>query len=101
MLNLLDLALVGVLGHVFCTIVVQPSELLSRYWHWLDALYLRRPALAKPLGYCSLCFTGQVSFWWQLFCHIPRDLSDIFGLCCGIAVSIATAQILLTLTRNR
>lgn len=98
--QLLDLALIGVFGHVVATIVVQPGALLDRYWHWLDALHQRRPKLAKPLGYCSLCFAGQVALWWQLFQHVPRDLGQWFALGCGICVSIAAAQLLLKLTTH-
>lgn len=53
--------LFSVIGYVFTEILL--DDLLYFYDRWLDKL---PEWLQKPLGRCSVCFTGQLSLWGMM-----------------------------------
>ncbi len=56
------------ISYVFVEILVQPGELLWRWFTWLDRLKLPEYFI-KPLGGCIYCTTGQITFWSFLFIY--------------------------------
>ena len=81
MSQLTTLLLIAFSGVCVSRIITQPGEILSFYGKWLDSL---DDWIAKPLGACSKCFTGQLAFWsyiflfdYNLFYHILFTLSAV------------------------
>lgn len=61
---------IAVFAAVFSEILIREGNLFERYGFWLDKL----PTFwAKPLGYCSACFAGQIAFWY-LVAHFELSL---------------------------
>lgn len=58
--------------------------------------------ILKPLGGCSKCFAGQLSFWFYLFCFY-QDYSlkifiyQIFTSCLTILLTLVISKVLLRL----
>jgi len=48
---------------VWCT---HDGMIFEKYGNWLSKKEFEGKWWAKPLGGCSFCFTGQVSFWTGL-----------------------------------
>jgi hypothetical protein len=58
---------IAIAGYIFSVILTQPGHLFDWYGNILKRLRERYPKFADPLGYCPLCFTGQLSFWLFLY----------------------------------
>lgn len=70
-----------------------PGGIAEFYAYWLqriDEKGLHR--LAKPLGYCHACFSGQVCLWWYLL-QYRADLSA-HGLIVFVCVGMVEFQII-------
>lgn len=52
---------IAFIGYGFTRIVMQ--DMLYKYTQWLHGL---PEWIAKPLGLCSVCFTGQLTLWLLL-----------------------------------
>lgn len=58
---------VAITGYVFTNILENEGMIFG----WYNKLIMRLPMwLYKPLGGCSLCFTGQLAFWGFLIFKI-------------------------------
>lgn len=80
---------------VFSDILILEGNLLERYGFWLDKL----PTFwAKPLGYCSACFAGQISFWY-LIAHFELSLQFAGRLIFFPSFAILSAFLLSGLIR--
>lgn len=73
----------SVIGHVFSNIL-----LYQDMFNWYGRLISRLPGwIYKPLGLCSMCFSGQLAFW---FCVIFLDWHwmDIWLIPYSVSVAI-------------
>ena len=52
---------------VFSLILTEPGMLFDWYRNLLGRYDEKYHFLTAPLGYCQLCFAGQVSLWWYLY----------------------------------
>lgn len=58
---------VGVSAWVFFALLTAPGMVLEFWYKALERLAENGWAwIAKPLGYCGVCFSGQCGFWWYL-----------------------------------
>jgi hypothetical protein len=49
---------------VFSNVLTTEGNVLAFYGRWLEMLYQRRLTwLAKPLGWCGKCLSGQLALW--------------------------------------
>ena len=62
----LECASVSIVAWVFFAVLTSPGMIFERWYNFLERLNERAPWLAKPLGYCGTCFSGQLGFWWYL-----------------------------------
>ena len=61
---------VAIVAWTFFEILTAPGMVFEFWYQWLDDLNSRNMAwLAKPLGYCGACFSGQLGFWWYAIAH--------------------------------
>lgn len=87
---------IAVFAAVFSDILIMPGNLLEKYGESLDKL----PTFwAKPLGYCSACFGGQISFWYFLITNFELSLSFAARLVFFPSVAILAAFLLSALVR--
>ena len=79
----------GICAYVVFAILMQPGMILGFYGDLVVKWYNEWPRkwawIAKPLGYCGTCFSGQFGFWWfvvwyefSLFGLIAFTLQAIF-----------------------
>jgi hypothetical protein len=61
---------IAIAGYVFSGILTQPGHLFDWYGRMLERLRVKWQKCADPLGYCPLCFTGQLSFWLFLYYNL-------------------------------
>ena len=66
---LLECLSIGIVVWVFHSILFQPGMVFGWWGDWVYELSKTRPQLAKPLGFCGVCFGGQVGFWWYLVAY--------------------------------
>lgn len=83
---LLRLFEVSLIVYMFCALG-EPGEIFGWYQRLIDPLPLW---LAKPLGACFRCFTGQVCFWFYLitYIHSYNVIDHLFFASAGIFLSI-------------
>lgn len=67
-------------AYIFSSVLTLPGEILGKYGEFLERVNAARPWLAKPLGYCSRCFSGQVALWafpfyWHGFSPVRHILA--------------------------
>lgn len=60
----LESILIGIVGWVFCLILIDDGMVFDKWWVVLNKLPMW---LAKPLGACEYCFTGQMALWIYLY----------------------------------
>ncbi|MDX2000920.1 MAG: hypothetical protein SFW35_00680 [Chitinophagales bacterium] len=58
---------IAIAGFIFTRILTQPGHIFDWYGRWIIKLRSKIPKLADPIGYCPLCFTGQIAFWTFLY----------------------------------
>ena len=60
---------IAIFAFVFCNILMQYGKIFHFYWVALDYFksHYKLGFLANPLGYCDLCFCGQIGFWSAYF----------------------------------
>jgi hypothetical protein len=58
---------IGVFAYVFVCVLMEPKNIFELYGDLLAELNNKHPYLARPLGYCELCFSGQLSLWYFIF----------------------------------
>lgn len=51
------------LAYVVCVLLMRPGYIFMPYAKLLLKLNKKASWLAKPLGYCELCFAGQLALW--------------------------------------
>jgi len=61
--DFLQIFQIAVFAVTFSDILTQPGMILESYGRWLDQFYISRPKLARPLGYCGKCLSGQIALW--------------------------------------
>lgn len=62
-----DCISVAIVAYVFTAILMEGGMIMYWYWQMLDRMARNGGEwLAKPLGYCGVCFSGQLGFWWYL-----------------------------------
>jgi hypothetical protein len=57
----------ALVGFVHSCILNEYETPLTPLYVWLNTLEKRFPMLAKPLGYCIVCFSGQLGLWSSVF----------------------------------
>jgi hypothetical protein len=78
---ILESIIIGIVGWVFCLILIQPDMIFAKWQVVLDKL---PEWLAKPLGGCEFCFTGQVALWYYLYqYHSTYGLIEHIAFICG------------------
>lgn len=61
---------VAIVAWTFFEILTAPGMIFEFWYQWLERLNNRNMEwLAKPLGYCGSCFSGQLGFWWYMVSH--------------------------------
>ena len=61
---------VAIVAHVFFQYLFAPGHILGFWGAFVDRLASEgKEWLAKPLGHCGICFSGQVGFWWYLIAY--------------------------------
>lgn len=61
---------VAIVAFVFFGILTAPGMIFERWYYFLEGLNSKGMEwIAKPLGYCGVCFAGQVGFWWYLIAY--------------------------------
>jgi len=75
------------IGYVFTNVLLE--DIFSFYARWLHTLPWW---LGKPLGLCSVCFTGQLTFWGMLpfFRFDYQSVIMYFGI---ISINIILVQL--------
>lgn len=67
---------VGIVAWVTTAILFQPGMILEWYWNalktWEGKLPEKYKWIAKPLGLCGFCFSGQLGLWFYFFVY-PFD----------------------------
>jgi hypothetical protein len=67
----------GICAYVVFAILMQPGMILGFYGDLVVKWYNEWPRkwawIAKPLGYCGTCFSGQFGFWWFVIRYSPTD----------------------------
>jgi hypothetical protein len=64
---------IAIFAYVVCNVLMQYGMLLHWYWLFLDHFVVNKNTygylswFAKPLGYCDLCFCGQLAFWYAAY----------------------------------
>jgi hypothetical protein len=66
--------------------MIDDGMLFHWYWKFLNNYFDKYPYLVKPLGYCSVCFMGQVSFWFYLFAFDVNIVKHIIFVLVVIAM---------------
>lgn len=63
--------LISVIGYVFTHNLIQAGDIL----HFYKKLIQKIPynSLRKPLGMCTVCFTGQLALWLGIF-YVGLDI---------------------------
>lgn len=60
----------SIVAWVFTAVLMEGGMIFYPYSQWLERLKNRGMEwLAKPLGDCGTCFSGQVGFWWYLLTY--------------------------------
>jgi hypothetical protein len=54
---------IAVVAVTFTDILTRPKMIFAGYGAWLDKIEPKYPFLAYPLGYCPVCFGGQIALW--------------------------------------
>lgn len=68
---------VAIVAFVFVNVLTGPGMIFECWYNFLERINERAEWLAKPLGYCAVCFSGQLSFWWYLIEYRANwELSD-------------------------
>lgn len=78
---------VVVFSYVVTNILMADDCLLSKYTEFLGVIKRSKKWydwLAKPLGYCDSCFTGQVSLWYGLYLFGFNIISIITFICTNL-----------------
>lgn len=61
---------VAIVAFIFVEYLTAPGQVLEFYYQWLEGLHRKgRTWLAKPLGLCGICFSGQVGLWWYAIAY--------------------------------
>lgn len=69
---------IAIFAFIVSNVLTSQGHILEKYGDFLVYLLDRRlEIIAKPLGYCSLCFSGQLSFWFWLMSNSSRYSADI------------------------
>jgi hypothetical protein len=81
-------------GFVFTVILM--DDLLIGYKRYLVSSKAIPEWLKKPLGLCSVCFTGQLSLWGM----IPWVTWTVFGIFVWIGIICLNITIVYILTQH-
>jgi hypothetical protein len=73
--------LVAICGYTITVLLMEERGLLGWYMRWISGFPVW---LYKPLGGCTLCFTGQLALWGFLMLDFGQ--SGIFPLLWGYPV---------------
>ena len=79
----------SIVGYVFTSILLYEDVL-----NWYGRLLGKLPGwLGKPLGLCSICFTGQLALWIQIYyCHKIEDFANLIYFSYTISLAIFLAN---------
>lgn len=67
---LLECLSVSICAWVFFEVLTAPGMIMDFWYTWLEKLNERGIHwLAKPLGLCGTCNSGQWGFWWYAFAY--------------------------------
>ena len=58
---------IAVAGFTFSRFLIQPGHIFDWYGNFIRRLQKKYPKFADPLGFCPLCFSGQLAFWLFLY----------------------------------
>ena len=66
----LECVSVAVVVWTFFEVLTGPGMVFEFWYRWMERLNnTGRSWLAKPLGYCGVCFAGQFGLWWYAVAH--------------------------------
>lgn len=88
-------AMVGTFAYIFVNVYTQPEMIFGWYYNLIEKL----PTwLAKPLGLCDLCMSGQLALWiflaffWDYYPVWPIKTAIVHAL--YISISVLTVKLL-------
>lgn len=64
-----DCISVAIVAFVFFAVLTAPGMVFEFWYNYLERLNSRAPWIAKPLGFCGVCFSGQLGLWWYLISY--------------------------------
>ncbi len=71
----------GISAWVLCRVLFEPGMIFEKWGDFVYSLHKKGiDWLAKPLGFCGVCFSGQFGFWFYLVAW--RDRVVLVGLVC-------------------
>ena len=77
---------ISIISWVYCEILTDPGMILNWWWKVIKRL---PEWVAKPLGTCVYCFSGQVALWFYLWFVWRFDLNyNIFQHIFLISITI-------------
>jgi hypothetical protein len=84
---------IGVFAYVFVCILMEPKSIFELYGDLLADLNNKYPYLARPLGYCELCFSGQLALWYFVFEYKYNFIQHILFISFAILFTKAIKQL--------
>lgn len=82
----------ALIGFALSGIVANQNSPLSFWFDFLFRLEKKAPWIAKPLGACAFCFSGQVALWSALLAmawNITPHTFAYIATATGTAVTVA------------
>ena len=85
---------IGIFVFVMTHILFQYDCILHLYWKILDSLNSKGYwYIAKPLGYCDVCFAGEIALWTGFY----KFGFDFYTIFCNIILTIFVTHFLKSL----
>lgn len=86
----------AIIGYVFTTVLMAQDQLFGFWFRFLDVInrsYHWGWLVAKPLGWCERCFTGQLSMWAYFYLY-GFNLGVVTFVCVTLFILVIIQKIL-------
>lgn len=61
---------VAIVAWCFFEVLTGPGMVFEFWYNWLEGFAADgKEWIAKPLGFCGVCFAGQVGLWWYAIAY--------------------------------
>jgi hypothetical protein len=84
---IIESIIIGIIGWTFVHILIDVDMIFSRWWIVLNKL---PDWLAKPLGKCEYCLSGQIALWYFII-NYGFNLAYLVAF---VSVSIFTCKLI-------